>query len=883
MRTKIIFGAWLLCFCLLRVETATATSYTLTLTAQGPGTVFKNPNNASYLAGVTVTITGTSNAGAYFTGWTGDTNSLVSPLNITMNNNYVITGNFSAFPTYPLTLTTNGQGSILLNPAGPNYTSNTLVTATATPSAGWVFAGWTGSAAGTTNPLSFNMNAANSLTGNFAQLPAINLQPVSVTNQPGSTVGFSANAGGTSPLAYQWYFNSVGVPGATNSSLSLTNVQFTSAGFYQLQVKNSYGSATSSVVVLVLTNGFANPVSVCDEPDLRAAIKAGGWIQFGCNGTITLTNTIVVSNNVILDGSLVSATVSGGNAVRMFTVSPNASLTISNLTLANGLVQSTNSNDGSFKDGGAIYNNAGTVVLVSCALLNNNVMNEYQSSSYPTPVSAARGGAIFNNGGTASLQGSVFTNNLAMGTNGNAFGNGGAIFTTNGSVTISGCSFIANGTVSCLSVPSGGGALYIASGNVRVAASLFSTNTASGIGANDVLTSGEAIPGFGGAIVMAGGNVTVQQCQFLNNLAYGAIGGADGFAGPSRGGAIYSMTTASISDSFFFNNQAPGRFSALVQTNQGGAIFNSGMMILNRCCVCSNSVSGSSGTSSELGISSAGAGQGGGLFNAGQLWMTNCTVALNSAVAGLGFYFYGMLGTNGIALGAGIYNASNATAFLMNSTLDSNACNAAEMPVYYQHPFPGFSAGDQVANQGGTLSLENTLLAYAGTNGNAYGTVTDDGYNFSSDGSAALFASGSSYNYTDPMLLALTNNGGSTLTMALAPDSPAIDYGDNNGAPDVDQRGFIRPFGSSVDAGAYEYGSTNFAALPMGLGIAGSGQNCTVSFTAMPSYTYHLQWSTNLTSWNDLEVIGGLSASSNVTSSVNLQGSSRKFYRVWYQ
>jgi hypothetical protein len=145
-----------------------------------------------------------------------------------------------------------------------------------------------------------------------------------------------------------------------------------------------------------------------------------------------------------------------------------------------------------------------------------------------------------------------------------------------------------------------------------------------------------------------------------------------------------------------------------------------------------------------------------------------------------------------------------------------------------------------------------------------------------------LFASGSSYNYTDPQLLALANNGGPTLTMALSPNSPAIDYGDGSGAPPTDQRGYVRPFGTSVDTGAYEYGS--YAAPPPGsLTMTGNAQNWSLHFTASPPFTYHLQWSTNLTSWSDLEVIGGLTTYSNVTSAISAQGSARKFYRFWYQ
>ncbi len=127
------FGATLALFLyLLITSTAGATSYTLTVGAQGSGTVTKNPTNATYPAGVVVTLTATPSNGWYFANWPGDTNGSVNPLNVTMNFDLVITGNFLAYPTYSLALATNGQGAIDLNPPGGSYPSNTLVTVTAT-------------------------------------------------------------------------------------------------------------------------------------------------------------------------------------------------------------------------------------------------------------------------------------------------------------------------------------------------------------------------------------------------------------------------------------------------------------------------------------------------------------------------------------------------------------------------------------------------------------------------------------------------------------------------------------------------------------------------------------------------------------------------------
>jgi hypothetical protein len=56
----------------------------------------------------------------------------------------------------------------------------------------------------------------------------------------------------------------------------------------------------------------------------------------------------------------------------------------------------------------------------------------------------------------------------------------------------------------------------------------------------------------------------------------------------------------------------------------------------------------------------------------------------------------------------------------------------------------------------------------------------------------------------DPKLLALADNGGPTLTMALGAGSGAIDGAVNCPPPATDQRGVTRPRGARCDIGAYE-------------------------------------------------------------------------------
>lgn len=69
---------------------------------------------------------------------------------------------------------------------------------------------------------------------------------------PGASVSFPATAGGAAPLVYAWKFNGISMPGATNSQLSLTNVQPVNAGFYTVTVTNTNGSVTSSPVGLLV-------------------------------------------------------------------------------------------------------------------------------------------------------------------------------------------------------------------------------------------------------------------------------------------------------------------------------------------------------------------------------------------------------------------------------------------------------------------------------------------------------------------------------------------------------------------------------------------------------------------------------------------------------
>ena len=88
--------------------------------------------------------------------------------------------------------------------------------------------------------------------GKCALPPTITTQPANQTVNVGGTASFSVTASGAQPLSYQWNFNGTNIAGATNTSLMLTNVQFSQAGNYTVLVTNAYGTVLSSNAVLTV-------------------------------------------------------------------------------------------------------------------------------------------------------------------------------------------------------------------------------------------------------------------------------------------------------------------------------------------------------------------------------------------------------------------------------------------------------------------------------------------------------------------------------------------------------------------------------------------------------------------------------------------------------
>src|SRR6266536_4506789 len=131
----------------------------------------------------------------------------------------------------------------------------------------------------------------------------------------------------------------------------------------------SVGSGPGSVDFQREPTLFDVLVTSCDFPSLRLALSSGGTVGFDCGGTvgtIAVTETITIPTNAVLDAQEVSATLSGGNAVRIFTVNPSVHFTLNHLTLTAGKdagANGTNGNSGISGRGGALLNDGGVIVL----------------------------------------------------------------------------------------------------------------------------------------------------------------------------------------------------------------------------------------------------------------------------------------------------------------------------------------------------------------------------------------------------------------------------------------------------------------------------------------------------------------------------------------
>lgn len=117
--------------------------------------------------------------------------------------------------------------------------------------------------------------------------PAITSQPASITTNAGNNVAFAVAAMGTPNLRYQWRWEGVDLANATNSTLTLNDVQTGQAGVYCAVVTNAYGVAVSSNVTL--TVNASAPVLTSQSGNQTAVVNGGASFGVSAKGSPLLT------------------------------------------------------------------------------------------------------------------------------------------------------------------------------------------------------------------------------------------------------------------------------------------------------------------------------------------------------------------------------------------------------------------------------------------------------------------------------------------------------------------------------------------------------------------------------------------------------------------
>jgi len=143
-------------------------TYTVNISIFGNGNVIKDPEKEFYDYGEIVTLTAVADPGWSFGGWGGDASGLENPKSLTVTNDLSISATFMQ-DEYTLSVSINPpeQGTVTITPIKPFYHYGDMVTLTAIPELGWSFAGWSGDAAGSDNPLTITITGNTEITANF--------------------------------------------------------------------------------------------------------------------------------------------------------------------------------------------------------------------------------------------------------------------------------------------------------------------------------------------------------------------------------------------------------------------------------------------------------------------------------------------------------------------------------------------------------------------------------------------------------------------------------------------------------------------------------------------------------------------------------------------
>ena len=565
--------------------------------------------------------------------------------------------------------------------------------------------------------------------------------------------------------------------------------------------------------------------------------------------------------------------VSGNNADNSYHVvksnGVDASAILDGFTISLGYANGT-SND----TGGGMYNRNSSPTLSNVTFSGNTAiyygggMHNDNSSPILSNVTFSGNTASYFGGGMHNDNSSPILSNVTFSSNSASYYGGGMSNTYSSSSTLSNVTFIAN------TAGNFGGGMYNNSSSPSLSNVTFSGNTASNHGGgmsnfggsaslSNVTFIGNTATRSGGGMYNYNNSATLSNVTFIDNLATN-----DG------GGMFNSQSSSTLSDITFSGNTA-GSF--------GGGMYNlQGNPTLSNVTFSSNSATNDGGgmynnsssprlTNVTFSGNSA-ANDGGGMYNSqGDLSLTNVTFSGNSA-ANDGGGMYNLQGNP--SLNNITFSGNNAEHF------GGGMLSFQSSPTLRNVTFSGNTAtnnGGGIYNLQGSPTLTNAIL-WGNTPDQIRGDSTTVTY---SDVQGGYPGTGNIND--DPLLGPLADNGGLTQTHAIAAGSPAIDAGDPDVCPNIDQRAFTRPIdgdenGTAIcDMGAYEYGSYpavfSLTVEHVGNGTTTKnpdkleylwGESVTLTATADPAWLF-IGWSGDVTG-NDNPLVITITGNTNVTA-----------------
>lgn len=276
--------------------------------------------------------------------------------------------------------------------------------------------------------------------------PFITVQPTNVTELAGNPATFNVTAQGTGPLTFQWRFNGTNIAGATDATLTLSNLQLALSGSYSVVVSNGLGTATSSNAVLEVLSA---PVILAQTPSQVVLLGLPATFSANAGGTDPLSY-FWSRNNVLIPGATNSSYTLGSAQL-----SDSGSKFSCLVTNAYGFAASTNA---ALKVIDSISNDLCSGAIVVTGFNYTNLQSTAKATSFGDPVPGCVDG--FGNGVWYQFTAPV-SGLLLVDTFGSDFDTGLAIYTgACGALAEVACDDDTGGMTSQATLPTTAGTTY---------------------------------------------------------------------------------------------------------------------------------------------------------------------------------------------------------------------------------------------------------------------------------------------------------------------------------------------------------------------------------------------------------------------------------------